>query len=241
MNCCFPHSVIRLPFSSVMSSVSLMFQMTERIIFRPRTTRTVRCKCLFRPSLSISLCLEVSVCALSRSESPDYCLGHFLRTSFLTPCMTLSLALTVSPPPLRFWLLLSHLSTRSFFSSTVVVLVFFCRPLFSRLPLLQLDLSASEQQGGGVESGLQRGPTCWREQHCAGADQGHPWGGEEDDGKRCMLWLRSAQWVATNKKGVTSGVKCFWLLSIDETHQIRSKSTRMLSVFHMCCCPASIY
>ena len=57
-----------------------------------------------------------------------------------------------------------------------------------------MDLGAAEQQGGGPEQGLQGSPGRGRgEQHCAGADQGHRGGGEEDERERLLLRLRSAQ------------------------------------------------
>lgn len=57
------------------------------------------------------------------------------------------------------------------------------RPSFVLSSLLQLDLGVTEQQGGGAESGLQRGPACGREQHRAGVDQGDPGRGQENDWK----------------------------------------------------------
>lgn len=58
-----------------------LFQMTERITFRPRTTRTVRCKCLFLPSMCMcGVCVCVcSVLCLSASCLPPRPLStHFL-------------------------------------------------------------------------------------------------------------------------------------------------------------------
>lgn len=169
-----PASSLPLTFSPPLCCSLLILsslQTTGRITFRQRTTRTVRCECLFlRPPPTPLRTLpsrrpHALVVGLSAS-----CLPLFPNHSFhLTPGPTLAL-----PRP----------SASNQISSSRLALL--CPPR-------QLDFGAAEQQGGGAEPGFQGRPPRRREQHRAGADQGHPGGGEEDDGERRVLRLRRAQ------------------------------------------------
>lgn len=68
-----------------LSQSLFLLQTTERIIFRPRMTKTVRCECLFLP-----LCVFTSV--LSPSCLPP---DHFPHLSYLTPRQTPILSYSV--------------------------------------------------------------------------------------------------------------------------------------------------
>lgn len=85
-------------FSSLPSLLcSSLFQTTERITFRLRTTRIVRCECLFLPSLCVCVCVCVPKCILFTTSATFNILptSHPVRhlASSLTPTSCLWLQL----------------------------------------------------------------------------------------------------------------------------------------------------
>lgn len=147
--------LIHVLLSSVVSFFFFffLFQMTERITFRPRTTRTVRCKCLFLPSMRMcGVCVCVcSVLCLSASCLPPRPLStHFLPHTQSDAWPRLYL----QPPFLRNSLHFLHMTfclgcsrppsrpTSSPLSSFSFSFAWLTSPA---QPLLQLDLGATEQ------------------------------------------------------------------------------------------------